>query len=211
MSAPSSTPARPHYHHGDLAEALIGAAIAEIAATGVEAMSLRGLAKRLGVSPGAPFRHYASKRALLAAVAARATQHLVSAVTAGLAAAEADDAVVRLRAYGIAYLDWALAHPTHFRVVSDRALIAAEGGEAIAAMNIDLRAQLAEIILAGQAQGGIDPGLLPGEVAFDARALVYGLARMQVDGHVSEWAGRGDARAAMVAALERFIARLVPR
>ncbi len=58
------------YHHGDLRSALIKAAAAEIERGGYENLSLRELAQSLGVSRAAPYRHFADRRALLAAVAA---------------------------------------------------------------------------------------------------------------------------------------------
>ena len=58
------------YHHGDLRAALLKVAAAEIERVGYESLSLRELAEKLGVSRAAPYRHFADRRALLAAVAA---------------------------------------------------------------------------------------------------------------------------------------------
>ena len=60
------------YHHGDLREALITAALREAELGGAEAISIKALAKQLGVSQPAPYRHFADREALLAAVAAEA-------------------------------------------------------------------------------------------------------------------------------------------
>jgi AcrR family transcriptional regulator len=60
------------YHHGDLREALIKAALREAEQGGAEAISIKALAKKLGVSQPAPYRHFADREALLAAVAAEA-------------------------------------------------------------------------------------------------------------------------------------------
>ncbi|HLG84774.1 MAG TPA: TetR/AcrR family transcriptional regulator [Bradyrhizobium sp.] len=60
------------YHHGDLREALIAAALREAEQGGPEAISIKALAKQLGVSQPAPYRHFADREALLAAVAAEA-------------------------------------------------------------------------------------------------------------------------------------------
>ena len=57
------------YHQGDLRQALIAAAIGLTEEQGLEAVSVRALARRIGVSPGAPFRHFQSRTALLTAVA----------------------------------------------------------------------------------------------------------------------------------------------
>src|SRR5258708_39893810 len=56
------------YHHGDLRDALVQAALREAEQGGPEAISIKALAKRLGVSQPAPYRHFADREALLAAV-----------------------------------------------------------------------------------------------------------------------------------------------
>jgi AcrR family transcriptional regulator len=60
------------YHHGDLREALVRAALGEVERGGPESISLKALAKQLGVSQPAPYRHFADREALLAAVTAEA-------------------------------------------------------------------------------------------------------------------------------------------
>jgi len=71
MSHPARKP-RHSYHHGDLREALIQAALAEAEQGGPEAISIKALAKTLGVSQPAPYRHFADREALLVAVTAEA-------------------------------------------------------------------------------------------------------------------------------------------
>jgi AcrR family transcriptional regulator len=65
-------PRRGRYHHGDLPDALIETAIALIAERGPAAFSMAEASRRLGVAPSAPYRHFADRDALLAAVAVRA-------------------------------------------------------------------------------------------------------------------------------------------
>ena len=60
------------YHHGDLRDALIRAALREAERGGAEAVSIKALTKELGVSQPAPYRHFADREALLAAVTAEA-------------------------------------------------------------------------------------------------------------------------------------------
>ena len=60
------------YHHGDLRDALVQAALAEVELGGPEAVNISALAKKLGVSQPAPYRHFADRDALLAAVTAEA-------------------------------------------------------------------------------------------------------------------------------------------
>jgi AcrR family transcriptional regulator len=72
MSQPLARKPINAYHHGDLREALIKAALQEAEQGGPEAISIKALAKQLGVSQPAPYRHFADREALLAAVAAEA-------------------------------------------------------------------------------------------------------------------------------------------
>ncbi len=65
---------KPHntYHHGDLRDAMVQAALREAEQGGPEAISIKALAKELGVSQPAPYRHFADREALLQAVTAEA-------------------------------------------------------------------------------------------------------------------------------------------
>ena len=103
------------YHHGDLAASLMDAAIAHIAEEGTEKLSLRALARECGVSPTAPYRHYPSKRCLLAAIATRGFRELKT-----FTSAQIDPSVrleERLLKMGRAYVDFALAHPTTYQIM----------------------------------------------------------------------------------------------
>jgi AcrR family transcriptional regulator len=71
MAAPARKPLNT-YHHGDLRDALVQAALKEAEQGGPEAISIKALAKKLGVSQPAPYRHFADREALLAAVTAEA-------------------------------------------------------------------------------------------------------------------------------------------
>lgn len=75
------TPGQP-YHHGDLRRALVAAARALLEEAGPEALSLRDVARRVGVSHNAPYRHFPTKHALLAAVAAEGFATLSARMTA---------------------------------------------------------------------------------------------------------------------------------
>ena len=66
------------YHHGDLRAALVRAAMELLEESGETALSLRAVARRAGVSPAAPYRHYADREALVSAVAAVGYRELAS-------------------------------------------------------------------------------------------------------------------------------------
>ena len=104
------------YHHGDLAAALMDAAVVHIAAEGTENLSLRALARECGVSATAPYRHFPSKRCLLAALATRGFLGLQHHCEAALANADGD-LEAQLMALGKAYIAFALANPTTYQVM----------------------------------------------------------------------------------------------
>ena len=110
---PAKNPAAPPkpYHHGDLRRVLIEAALQLAEQGGAAAVSVREAARRAGVSPGAPFRHFPSRDALMTAVAAEAQRRFRAEIEAALAKAPADDPLARFRALGLAYLRWAMRNP----------------------------------------------------------------------------------------------------
>ena len=105
------------YHHGNLREALLERATEVIAEQGVEALSLRGLARDLGVSHAAPSRHFADRGALLAELAKDGFRRAVQAMNAEAAAA-GDDPVARYRALGRSYVRFACEQPACFRAIN---------------------------------------------------------------------------------------------
>lgn len=104
-------PPRRPYHHGNLREALLQAAVEEIAASGPARLSLREVARRVGVSSGAPAHHFGDKQGLLAAVAADGYRGLAEA-TARAAQSPTENTSVAL-----AYVRYAVSHPAHFAVM----------------------------------------------------------------------------------------------
>ena len=111
MTLPVAPEPRHSYHHGNLRQALIDAALALLEEGGVEALSVRSAAQRAGVSPGAPFRHFASRTALLTALAEEATSQLRQRVEAAVQDAAHAAPLARFTSLGQAYLGWACEHP----------------------------------------------------------------------------------------------------
>src|SRR5438045_9667491 len=106
------SPPKP-YHHGDLRRVLVDAALQLAERRGPDAVSVREAARRAGVSPGAPFRHFPSRDALMTAVAEEAQRRFRAEIEAALSEAPAGDPLARFRCLGLAYLRWALSNPTH--------------------------------------------------------------------------------------------------
>jgi AcrR family transcriptional regulator len=179
-------PAPKPYHHGDLRRVLIDAALQLVGEGGPEAVSVREAARRAGVSPGAPFRHFPSRDALMRAVAEEAQRRFRAEIEAGLAGAPAGDPLRRFRCLGLAYLRWAMRNPTHFEIISSRRFFDHDRAAAVSRDNAELieltERTLAEAFAAGQ----LRPADLK-QVQIAGRALVYGFARMNIDGHFPRW------------------------
>ena len=180
-------PPRTGYHHGNLVDAMLLATISLIEEKGVEAVSIREAAKRAGVSPGAPFRHFANKTALLTAVAEQAMSRLTEAVRRALAEVDDPDPIKGLQAIACGYLNWAFENPTHFQIISSRTLIDFHGSSRLVSENAAIRDLMAELIAQSKAQGRLAPGIAPEDLMLSARAYFYGLVRMYIDGHFQEW------------------------
>lgn len=122
---PSSKIARHRYHHGDLANALIAAALELARAGGPDAVVLREAARKTGVSATAAYRYFASREDLIHAVKDRALGELAERMEQELErAGTAEDAVeqlrLRLRALGSGYISFALERPGLFRTAFAR-------------------------------------------------------------------------------------------
>lgn len=201
-----SPPSRDSYHHGNLRQALVDAALELIANKGAAGLSVREAAKSLGVSPGAPLRHFENKGALVIAVAEQATQRLRQRMEASLEAASGTSASVRFRTMGEAYLDWALENPAQFRVVSERGQGEFNSSGAMLRDNDAIRQHMASLLKEIAGEDGESSPQDIAHIQIAARALVYGLARMSVDGHFPEW-GLSDEpqRRTLFAVLELFV------
>jgi AcrR family transcriptional regulator len=103
------------YHHGDLKAALVDGAIELIAEQGLRGFSLAKLTQRLGVTVAAPYRHFADRDELLAAVAVRALHAFADALVAGTS--EGDPPERRLAAMARGYVRFAAEHRPLFDVV----------------------------------------------------------------------------------------------
>src|SRR6202165_648886 len=107
-------PANATYHHGDLRAACLSAALELLEEGGATALSLRAVARRAGVSPAAPYRHYADREALISAVAAVGYGELAERLAAAHLAPSTPD---QLASVAVAYVQFALERPALFRIM----------------------------------------------------------------------------------------------
>jgi AcrR family transcriptional regulator len=104
------------YHHGALRTALIEAALSLVAEHGVKGLALSDAARQAGVSVAAPYRHFKDKEALLAEIAAEGFVLFRDAL-AQAAKSNSKNKVQRLVEMGVAYVDFAFEHSSHFKVM----------------------------------------------------------------------------------------------
>src|ERR1700682_5569557 len=102
------------YHHGDLRRALVAIGLTRVRAGGAEAFGLRDAARSAGVTPGAAYKHFADKEALLVAIAEEGFDLLAQRT---LRATMGKSGKERLSAVGRAYIDFASAEPRLFRLM----------------------------------------------------------------------------------------------
>jgi AcrR family transcriptional regulator len=107
---------RTTYHHGDLREAMISAAVGIVSERGVDGISLRQLARQLGVSHGAPAHHFGDRTGLFTAIAARGFELLYDDLRQRIEKA-ADNPKARLNASGQGYVLFAVHRSGYFKVM----------------------------------------------------------------------------------------------
>lgn len=154
------------YHHGDLPPALLKAAGKILEKEGLAGLSLRELARRAGVSHNAPYRHFADRDALLAALA-----------TEGFALLGKHLAAHAGQESAAAYVRFALDNPQRFRLMF--------GGQIAYDRYPELRAQ-ANAAYAGLEKQFSQYGSEAGIAAAAAWSLVHGLSNLLLDGHFPE-------------------------
>jgi AcrR family transcriptional regulator len=181
------------YHHGDLREALVEAALAILGRGSVAALTLRAAAREAGVSPAAPYRHFADRDALIAAVAERGFAALFDRMRATATRAQASPER-GLQEIAVAYLRFALDRPAEYRVMFGPELADRSRHAGLQQASTQVFALLAEGIAGLQRAGRVRPGDVHA-MALSAWALVHGLAMLALDGRAAD----GD-----LAALERL-------
>lgn len=174
-------PHKTSYHHGNLRNALIAAGLKILAQEGVQGLSLRAVARKAQVSHAAPYRHFANKEALLAAIAEEGFNELSQRLRQ--AQAQAADPRQLLQGIAWAYVKFAQDKPDHWRImfsnqIADRETYPGLMTAGLASFNL-----LVDMIREGQAAGGIavgDPQLL----ALAGWSTVHGLAMLLIEDQV---------------------------
>lgn len=170
------------YHHGDLRRALLDAARRLVERGGPNGVGVRALAREAGVSPAAPYHHFADREAILAALAAEGFGELVRAMRRGTRRLADAGSLNKLQAVGIAYVRFAARNPQLFRLMfggqlGDRSKYADLQQSADEAFDVMRR-------LLGPTHETASSGR-PTPTALAAWSTVHGLATLLIDGRLA--------------------------
>ncbi len=169
------------YHHGDLPRALLDAALHIVETRGTAALTLRAAARLAGVSQAAPYRHFANKEAILAAVAEDGFRSLMAAMRRA-ADAGGDGPLERLRGVGLGYVTFATEHPSHFRVMFGREMADRSAFPALRQVATETFNVVVEAISDCQRAGLVRSEEPPADLALTAWSSVHGLSALLVNG-----------------------------
>ncbi|MHC4960378.1 MAG: TetR/AcrR family transcriptional regulator [Planctomycetota bacterium] len=189
------------YHHGDLKRALLQAASDLLEAGGPSAVTLRAAARRVGVSHAAPYRHFADKDSLLAAVATDAFHALRTELIASAGPLDRTPSR-RIVAAGRAYVAFALAHPSRYALMFGPQIEGRDQQLDLAKARSEAFDILVELVTAGQHEGELVDGD-PKALALFAWSTVHGLAQLLVDGRLGPVGS--DARSGTVAGIAELV------
>lgn len=200
-TSPASRSDDPAYHHGDLRKALLEAAAGLLAAEGAGAVGMREIARRAGVSHAAPYRHYASREALLADLARSGFERLNRRFADLPAPVEPER---RFVAMARAYVRFALDEPQTWRLMFGEGVDKQDHPDLMQASGLTFD-MLRQVV---QALGVAAPATLESLAAW---AMAHGVARLVLDQRIDAHLDAGvDPDELVVRAAHVFIVGVRP-
>ncbi len=192
------------YHHGDLRRALLEAAVAIVHERGSDAVTLREVARRVGVSQMAPYHHFVDKEALLAAVAEQGFQELTAVMIGRIE--RLSSPIERLKATCPAYVHFAVTHPSEFKVMFGGALADFKSHPSLLAASEHAFGVLMTCVEECQRAGLL--GTAPSwDLAIALWSGAHGLASLWIDGPIR----KGCPKTSDVGRLAEFVATTLER
>ncbi len=167
-----------------LRPALMRAAISLIKEGGINSDSVRQAAEQV-IATTEPSHSLKSQSDLLTAIAEEAMSSLVTALQGAILDASHSSALNQCRAAGHAFLRWTYDNPVHFQVMSSHSLFDFKGSS-LAESYEQIRIGLKRLITAAAADGDLYCVSVE-DTLLSARAFLYGLARMNLDGQLPGW------------------------
>jgi AcrR family transcriptional regulator len=197
------------YHHGDLKNALIEAAIDILAEEGVHDLSLRKVAARAGVSHAAPYAHFVDKQALIAAVSTEGYHRLDRRIRTARNT-HTDDPLRMFIEAGWAYVRFAQEDPAYFKITLSGVVEKEEEYPSLVEATANAYQMFREIITKCK-QAGIlrdDPTDL---LATGIWGSIHGLVMLVLDGQISHLVlDQFSLRRILVFSLSQYIQQKVP-
>jgi AcrR family transcriptional regulator len=182
------------FHHGNLRQALIDGALQILGKEGAQAITLREVARRAGVTHAAPYRHFEGKEALLAAVAEEGFRVLRTEMEESMRA-RSGDPLEQLTEFGVAYIRFALKNPAHYRLMYGPEFANRSAHPALQEASRAAFVLLLEVMRLCQAAKVIREGD-PVQLALTSWSLVHGLSLLIMDRQLED-AGVGRTQADM--------------
>jgi AcrR family transcriptional regulator len=174
-----------HYHHPDLREAMIRVAEQLLESDGPNGWTVRAAARIAGVSSGAPYRHFADKDTLLAAVAERGFNQLREEIEARLAVVD-ETPVSRLSALGEAYVSFAVSSPGRYQIMFGRDIFDRKLHPSLCSAADRTFEALREEMQRAQARGALRNDQPADSIAAAAWAMIHGLADLLLSGRLHD-------------------------
>lgn len=171
--------ARTAYHHGDLHQQAHDQALAVLRLGGDSAISLRAIAKQIGVSAPALYRHYADRESLLAELAISG----FAALRQQLLSVDQHPPRAALIGIGLAYVAFAQSEPNLYRLMFGGRVLPKGAHPRLDQAGLDAFSVLQDTIARGQRAGYLKPAPLALMTA-TAWSLVHGLSQLTIDGHL---------------------------
>jgi AcrR family transcriptional regulator len=198
---------RDGYHHGDLRAALISAAEEELVEKGVDGFTLRGCARRAGVSHAAPAHHFKDVRALFTALATIGLRRLAGTTEAVGREAPAGT-LDHFTAIGRGYVTFAIENPAYFRLIFRSDSLDSDNPDLIAAGKAAFGVPVAAVgAYCGSADPMADPELVP--LVIGLWSIVHGFSELLLSGQLTRRGAGPDRKMLVEQLLPAIVARFV--
>lgn len=167
------------YHHGNLKEALITAGLDILSEKGMEGLSLRKVARMVGVSHTAPYNHFSDKQGLLAAISTAGHEHLHQLLLDTFEKSKIQSSNI-ISDIAWAYLQFGLANPAKFKLMFSGALEEERAHPEFVAISQRSIALFEKIIIFCQSKGQLPEGRVE-DIAVKLWSLIHGFTYLMLE------------------------------